>query len=158
MPRAKLALTLPLLLLAACSGADFDTPTGALNAFLDRSIDGDHSGARECLVANERDAEHLTFQIDDSAIGYRHVGIQMEGEQAVLAVRFPGESEDMKFVLVQDGGWYVSLGYTIARGMTENVGREVDALGPNATPEQMIEAMRRGMQNQPAARYLLAAK
>ncbi len=152
MLRAKLALALPLLLLAACSKTEFKTPEGALYAFLDRSIEGDRSGARACLVADERNAEQLKFQIDDDAIGYRIVGSEREGEQVVLAVRFPGETEDMKFVLVREGTWYVSLGYSIARAMTQNVGQQMDALGPNPTPEQMVEALRRGMQNMPAGR------
>ena len=101
---------------------------------------------------DEREVKDLTFQIDREARGYTLGTIEREADKAIVAVRFPGESEDMKFVCVQDDGWHVSLAFTLTRGMTENVGRAVDALGPNPSPAELEEAMRRAMQNMPAAR------
>ena len=148
MQRSTLAAIGFLILFAACSGASFDDPQDALRTFLDRSIDGDKSGARACLVADEQALKDLRFQIDRSAVGYTVGDVQMEQGHAVVPVRFPGESEDMFFVLVDgEDSWRVSLGFTLARGMTAHVGRAMEDLGPNPTPQQMEEAMRRAMQN-----------
>ncbi len=79
--------------------------------------------------------------------GYTMRPAEVAGSQAVVAVQFPGESEDMNFVVVQgDDGWRVSLAFTLARGMTMNVQESVSALGSNASPEQIAEAMRAAMQ------------
>ena len=76
-----------------------------------------------------------------------------EGGNAIVSVQFAGQDEPMEFVVVKgDSGWRVSLGYTITRGMTRNVQREMEKLGDGASEAEMIEAMRQGMNPRPGGR------
>ena len=53
---------------------------------------------------------------------------------------------------INDDGYRVCLGYTLSRGVTKRVQAEVEKLGDNPTQEEMVEAMRRGMNARPAGR------
>ena len=162
----RLSTTILLSLLCFATACTSGTPEGTVETFLSRAKNGDITGAKKCLVENERHAIQLTAQNCEGGWTVRKATIK--GDRAEVRVDFEDTSRAMNtpFVLREEGGeWRLSMTETLltmngfsdqamqdrTRAMSDDVGAAVEALGEDASPDDIARAMQEAMQQHMAA-------